>query len=285
MSDLYARAIGRGSPSVLLECGVGHHSSYWGAVPDRIAAFTQAVCYDRRGLGRTPQRRGDLTIKSYLADVATVLPDGPMVLVGHSFGGFLIRTIAAAWPEQVQGMVFVDSATENELDGLPERIVKRDALGPQLMAVNAVVAGLGLGRLPSVRRRVTADYPNFAPAQLEAIVEDQASPPYWLANRAELRAYATFRDHVQGAVLPDVPLVYITATGYGEKLTKSTFAMSATEFADFHTKRQRAAFEQLTSHTEQLLAPTSGHLVQHDQPELIVGAVERLVELARTPPA
>ncbi|WP_232665532.1 alpha/beta fold hydrolase [Pseudonocardia sp. TRM90224] len=280
---------GTGSPTVLLEAGVGHHSAYWGVVPELLAATTSVVTYDRRGYGRSPARRAAPSVASYLADLEAVLAlcdDGPLVLVGHSLGGFLIRAAAAAHPERVGALVFVDSATENEMDGLPERARRLDALGPWLMLINAGVAATGLARLPAVARRVDQEFAGFPPRQRAAIVADQASTRHWRTASAELRAYGGFRDHALAhradPVFAKVPVTVITATVWPDAMSRQ-LGMSPAEYRDQHLRSQREAFEALAPEARFVAAERSGHVVQHDEPELVVTEVERLVAELRQP--
>ncbi|MGI5128188.1 alpha/beta fold hydrolase [Pseudonocardia sp. CA-107938] len=273
---------GSGAPTVLLEAGLGHHSAYWGDVPRLVAATTSVVTYDRRGLGRSPARRGRFDVPAHLADLDEVLAHcepGPVVLVGHSFGGFLIRALAAARPRRVGALLFVDSATENELDGLPERARRLDALGPWLMLVNAGIAATGLARLPAAVRRVEREFARFEPEQRKAIVADQANPRYWLANRAELHAYAAFREHAvatrDAAVFRTVPVGVITAAAYPEAATRP-LGMTPDEFRAFHLQHQSAAFAALAPQARTVVAET-GHLVHLDDPELVAAEIARLV--------
>ena len=102
-----------------MESGNGNFSLNWGRVPREVAKFTRVCTYDRAGLGwsdRSPQPR---TAHNLVEDLHTLLErsgvEPPYVLVGHSLGGMLIRLYAHEHPDQVAGMVLVDSAHEEQL--------------------------------------------------------------------------------------------------------------------------------------------------------------------------
>ncbi|MEJ3658067.1 alpha/beta hydrolase [Actinomycetes bacterium KLBMP 9759] len=285
---MYVERHGGGAPTVLLEAGVGHHSAYWGALPARLAATTSVVAYDRRGYGRSPARRAAPTVESYLADLDPVLAlceDGPVVLVGHSLGGFLIRAAATARPERAGALLFVDSATENEMDGLPERARRLDALGPWLMLLNAGVAATGLGRLPAVARQVEREFAGFPPRQRASIVADRSSARHWRTASAELRAYGGFRDHVLARradpVFAETPVTVVTATVWPDAVSRQV-GMSPAEYRELHLLRQREAFSAFAPEARFVAAERSGHVVQHDEPDLLVAEVERLVAAVRS---
>lgn len=107
-------------PTVLLEHGLGDQASSaaWDKVAPRVAAFAFVCRYDRAGAGQSnPPAQQDrdgtnLTAELYaLLDVANI--PKPYVLVGHSFGGYPARLFVSAYPQDVVGVIFVDSVHEN----------------------------------------------------------------------------------------------------------------------------------------------------------------------------
>jgi pimeloyl-ACP methyl ester carboxylesterase len=115
--QLYLYCTGSGSPTVILEAGLEGDDISWKPVQPEVAKFTRVCSYDRAGLahsdyGPTPR---DAVMTS--TDLHTLLTEAgiepPYLLVGHSFGGLLIRRYAFDHPDQVTGMIFVDSLHEN----------------------------------------------------------------------------------------------------------------------------------------------------------------------------
>jgi pimeloyl-ACP methyl ester carboxylesterase len=105
---------GTGSPIVIMESGHNPATELWQSIRDGVAEFTTACYYDRANYGRSDQdpvkpRPNEI----YVQDLHTLLEEsglvGPYVLVGHSFGGFITRLYADNFPEDVVGMVLVDS--------------------------------------------------------------------------------------------------------------------------------------------------------------------------------
>lgn len=138
---LYLTCRGSGSPTVLLEAGAGNNAQIWEqlalppdsreqAVFPAVAGFTRVCAYDRPGtmldethLSRSdPAPGGPRTAEAMVADLhalieAAQLPT-PLVLVGHSFGGLIVRLYTNTYPEQVAGLVFIDAAHEEYYRGL-----------------------------------------------------------------------------------------------------------------------------------------------------------------------
>jgi pimeloyl-ACP methyl ester carboxylesterase len=113
---MHLRVSGSGSPVVVLEAGYGSDHRAWQSVHDRLAAATTVVSYDRRGLGKSPPseqpRTGAVIAKELHAALARAGVAPPYVLVGHSYGGLLVRVFAAAYPTEVVGLVLVDPAPD-----------------------------------------------------------------------------------------------------------------------------------------------------------------------------
>ncbi|MBA3415247.1 MAG: alpha/beta hydrolase, partial [Chloroflexia bacterium] len=134
---LWLECRGSGGPTVILEAGYRTPAAVWTddlVQPERprtmvlpgVARFTRVCAYERPGVttvvdGEVRPSRSDSvpmprTAERVVADLHALLRiagvPGPYVLVGHSFGGLLVRLYAATYPDEVAGMVLVDAASE-----------------------------------------------------------------------------------------------------------------------------------------------------------------------------
>ncbi len=276
---------GAGSPTVVFEAGLGCHSSYWGDLPGRVAEMTSVVVYDRAGLGESELRGGVPTPAAFAADLMAVLEQTgtapPYVLVGHSFGGFLIRAFATRYPALVAGLLFVDSSTENEMDGMSERVRKRDKMAGVALKANIFVTRLGIGRLWFVRNQSRRAFHRFSRRYIDSITTEVARPRHWQTNLVEFQSYSALADDARGSraheVFSRVPLSVVTAVGYPDGHLKA-FEMSRNQFREFHVRRQREALVSLSPTARHVLAEGSGHMVQHDEPDLLVAEIRALVD-------
>ena len=111
---------GRGTPTVVLETGLGAESEEWSAVQWALAPLTRVCRYDRAARGasdRAPQPRHALDLVDDLHSLlqrADAAP--PYVLVGQSLGGLLVRLFAHRHRQQVAGLVLVDAMHEDQFD-------------------------------------------------------------------------------------------------------------------------------------------------------------------------
>ncbi len=121
--DMSITCEGSGSPTVLFEAGLGSGGGAFAFEQDVVATTTRACIYDRAGLGGSRQRPGNPAVSAgamaketwSLLQAAGI--SGPLVLVGHSYGGMLARLVAHDHPEAVRGVVLVDASSTHQFEG------------------------------------------------------------------------------------------------------------------------------------------------------------------------
>ncbi|MFP5207809.1 MAG: alpha/beta fold hydrolase [Acidobacteriota bacterium] len=105
---------GSGSPTLVLDAGLGNDSLVWGGVQPVLSKTTRVCSYDRAGFGWSAARPGPRDADHIASELHELLMQaqvtGPIVLMGHSIAGLYIRDYASRYPADVVGMVFVDSS-------------------------------------------------------------------------------------------------------------------------------------------------------------------------------
>jgi pimeloyl-ACP methyl ester carboxylesterase len=118
--------MGKGDVTVLFDAGGSDWSAIWALVQPEIAKEATACAYDRAGLGHSEPARGPRTPVAIADDLHALISAAglkrPLILVGHSLGGFNVKLHAALYPEDVAGLVLVDPSEERTWDRTREAI-------------------------------------------------------------------------------------------------------------------------------------------------------------------
>ncbi len=194
--------LGAGSYTVILEAGFGRDLGVWRGVAPVLARSAKVVAYSRAGHGKSDPRPEAPTIAARTGEleqlIATAGLKPPFILVGHSYGGFLIRSYAARHPEQVAGMVFVDPSDEQfnvELRKLDAAGVDTDTklteqfMPPKFHAeLRSVQAVLDAGKLP-----LAGTLPDVPVAVLTS-VQKREQPQLFLETPAAVQVWRTLHE-------------------------------------------------------------------------------------------
>ncbi len=286
---LHALCRGTGSPTVLLESGIAASSLSWSVVQPAIASFTRACAYDRAGLAWSDPPSSPRSFARIVDELAVVLdriaPDERVVLVGHSFGCFIVRAYAAQRPDRVLGLVLVDPAVEWLQPPTPGR-ARMLRGGRQLARLGALLAHVGVVRVclalltggaPGAPRQFVRLFGPTAARTLERLVgEVRKLPadvhPVVQALWCQPKCFHAIADHL-GALERDRSEIAASETARHIPVTVISSGDQPPE--------QVAAQRMLAGKSERarhLTAARSAHWIQFDEPELIVAAVRELVE-------
>lgn len=212
---LYARGEANDAPTVVIEAASGGWSLDWHHVQTELSETTRIVTYDRGGYGWSdsgPVPRTARQIANELRDALTAAGiDGPYVLVGHSFGGYVPRLIADEIPTEVAGVVLVDSRQEDIQSRLPPEAAQQPPI-----RLFETLARLGIVRL--LIDVQGADAPGLPPSVKDMTPEVRETylaigfqPSYFRAVREEVAVIAESDEQVRNAgSLGDTPLTVIS---------------------------------------------------------------------------
>ena len=212
--SLHLRCSGSGSPTVILEPGAGEMSAGLAWIEPAVADDTTVCVYDRAGRGWSEAADAPQDAAGIATDLHTLLErgdvPGPYLLAGHSFGGLYVLTFAALYPDEVAGMVLVDS-TAPASPTMPAPATTDGSgsyeLEAHVSALLSSTARLGVGRLLA-----RADYGSLpsqardeARASLATVSHFQSTIDEYLLANASTKQAAALTD------LAGKPLVVLTA--------------------------------------------------------------------------
>ena len=281
---------GTGSPTVVLEAGLGYLGSLsWAAVQDSIATTTRVCSYSRAGIMWSDPAPGDFDSQRTAQDLHTALVNAgeqtPWVMVGHSMGGPHVMIFNSLYESEIAGFVFVDASHPDQIDRF--RKIKGNATDdepkiakiPPLLA--DVAAHIGIVRLLPL---------GLTPGKAPSFVAQTANaylPQTVVSNLQAVRSFKTVLEDAKNLrTLGDRPLVVLTAKQKSnpEELKKAD--MSEEKERAFQTAWEELHNDQASwssqSHHEFV---ESSHNIQFDRPEVVIKAVNKVVAIARKKPS
>jgi pimeloyl-ACP methyl ester carboxylesterase len=290
---LHVNCMGHGSPTVVVENGQGDFSFDWILVQNKVAALTRICTYDRAGYawsdpGPNPRTFAQLNLELREA-LGRLGEHGPFVLVGHSFGGPVVRAFAATYPNDVTGMVLVDASFEGQRVGIGGKATMRlgeDAKGKSIpepheeMRESDKPVANATGASSQLQEPLDAMY-NVLPAAdqklqlwaraLPEIDDTERNQREWAGEY-----FAKWRAAPQAGTLGAIPLIVLTRAegGYDDSLDIPA--------AQLEKERQegQAKLAQLSTNSRQIMVH-SGHNMELEAPAEVSAAIRLVVEAVR----
>ena len=117
---------GSGSPTVIFESGLGTPLNNWDRIQSSVSTKYKTIAYDRLGVGGSPATKERRTIENLVSDLDLMITqnevNGPVVLVGHSLGGHIVRKYQQQYPSKVAGLFLIDPTNEYLYDEVFNRM-------------------------------------------------------------------------------------------------------------------------------------------------------------------
>jgi pimeloyl-ACP methyl ester carboxylesterase len=276
-----------GAPTVVLDAGLGEDGSSWALVQPEVARLTRVCVYDRAGLGwsdPSPKPRTNMVMVEELRSLlhAAGLP-APYVLAGASLGGLNVRYYAHKYPDEVAGLVLVDSAHEDQYtsEGMRKAFDSILQMMPRMYGIMRLLVRSGLPALFPGRFAALAPVPARLPEQAAraSYALRVRDPNYFQAAEAETSAVLDSHAHLRGqqiTSLGDLPLIVLQ---HGRREV-----MQTPELTELNEQTNRELQPRLAAQSTRgrlVVAEESGHAIQFEQPELVVECILETVKAAR----
>lgn len=282
---------GRSGPTIVLEAGLMSTVLSWGHLQRKLAQSYRVVSYDRAGLGWSEPGPMPRTAERIVDELHTLLHraaiPAPYVLVGHSFGGLTMPLFAARFPKETAGMVLVDpvvpaewnppSTHDRKLTRIGAKVCRRAALLSRI-GVLRFVAYLLTTRAAKLAGHLVRLISRGAPAESGTV-----SSPWFSALPANERAMApVFWVQEKFALtiasqLENLPVSAAQLNQFENVCAKPVMILSA-RTAPARRRKEHAAMAVRLPFGDCVLAGRSGHWIMQDEPELVLRAIERVVE-------
>ena len=266
---MYLKCSGRGSPTVVLAGGLRASADDWDVsdkskptVFNEVGKFTRVCACDRPGtpVGEKPSRSDPVpqptTAKDAVADLHALLSAageaGPYVLVGHSYGGLIVRLYASTYPKEVSGLVLIDALSEGLQDA-----ETREQWAMQRTLIEGDV------------RESVAVYPALERIDVDrSLRQIRAAPPLRSIPLVVLSADRPWGPQVPpmiaaGKLPADIPRDF----GY---------------VTDAAQKKAQERLAKLVPNEKHVTNTNSGHEIHKEQPQLVINAIREVVEAVRS---
>ncbi len=286
---LYLLEKGSGEATVLFEAGIAATNLNWFHVQEKVSRFASTASYDRCGLGwsspcgtaRTP---GNIAGELHeMLKCAEIKP--PYILVGHSFGGLVMRKYALLYPQEVSSVILVDPMRCDEWPPLnPTKQAELDR-GKRLTGCAVQIARFGLARLAimsllrrsglvaerlastagkggkHVLSRVRGEVSKMPQEVWPIVAAHWSRPGYYTGMRKHLIAVPeTVREMQNAPPIDGIPVLLLTP-GKSSPLSDE-------------------CLQRIGNNVQQVIATESAHWIHLDEPQLLIDSIEKMVAAA-----
>lgn len=289
---LHVNCSGKGSPTVVVENGLGDFSFDWILVQTRVSRFTRICTYDRAGYAWSepgPKPRTFAQINLELRDALSTLGEhAPYVLVGHSYGGAAVRNFALTYPQDVAGMVLVDSAFEGQRVGIGHKKTIRLGESAAGKPVPPPHGEMSESDKPLPQEHAAQPDQSLDPLY-KVLPPEEQKLQLWAQSRSETddaensqrewseEYFAKWLSKPQAGTLGDIPLIVLTRMegGYRDGEYDVPAVLLEQERKDGQAKLAQLS----TRGTEKFVH--SGHNMELEAPDEVTAAIREVVQQVR----
>jgi pimeloyl-ACP methyl ester carboxylesterase len=262
--NLHAVVTGQGTPTVILESGMGGCSLDWSLVQPEISNYATVISYDRAGFGWSTKLMDQPTCKNYVDDLRCLLKNmnlkPPYLLVGHSYGGMIMRLFSTEYPDEVMGLNLIDATHESRYlpSNMNENRIKQQEQNKKQFRLGYLLSPIAIPRI--IKRHIGA---NRLPSNVQKIVHALG-----YRNNTFKAVYSELLYAVDSAIQlqsahhlsPDLPVIVLSAGKQNEEW-----------------KQGQEELLNLSNHTKQIIVEDSWHSIQIHKPEIVISAVKSLL--------
>lgn len=259
---------GQGSPTVILESGLGRSCLDWYLIQNQIAQNTRVCSYDRAGLGWSDPGPKPRTSQQMVKELGHLLKKaqvpGPFLLVGHSLGGLNMLLFAHQHPKEVVGAILLDPSYLGLNLPYPSQREKKILEERKRYRLSAfwVNKALGLQRMRSLLQKEPAFMSNLPPSV------QRSYRALWIRGTHQSTLFeeeASFTESLaqlkEPPPLKEKPLIILTPRE-----------------AETWWKELQSSLKNFSSRSEEFLVKESGHNILLEQPDQVVKVIKKLIQ-------
>ena len=271
---------GEGSPTIVLDAGLGNDSLIWANAQPELSKITQVCSYDRSGFGWSEARPEPRDAKRLNDELHGLLSaagvTGPIVLMGHSISGLYIRDYAARYPQNLLGLVFVDGSTPLQDERFPAEIQLMEKQESAELRKLEWLSVLGLRRAMGG----CAPEEGFSKSAAKMIAEDQCRTSVLAAAAQEFNSIQQSGDEtIHTGPFGNLPIL-IFSQDLEQPATPGISAEAGKSVSKTWNEMQED-LKKLSTRSRRIIAKGSSHYVQVDRVSLLNGEVTTFIKQIR----
>ena len=276
---MHMNCTGSGSPTIILDSGLGNDALIWGGVQPVLSETTRVCSFDRAGFGWSDALPAPRDADHIAAELHGLLLQakvtGPIVLMGHSIAGLYMREYASRYPEDIAGIVFVDVSTPLQDEDPAMKAV--DSKTPTQWISMLLLRARYIAGLP----RLTGQCSNFlgSTGQAGILQAEDLCEPHFGAMAAEKDSFnKSGHETVHTGPYGALPILILS-----QDVTTVHLPVPAQQTADLANSwnQMQEDLKKLSTRSRRIIAKRSGHYVQLFRRDLIWKEVPLFIEQIR----
>ena len=264
---------GSGKASVIFESDIGTSINQWSKIREGISAQAKVFTYDRAGFGWSESSTKETDISEAVNDLRALLKktvtNPPYILVGHAYGGLVMCKFAKDYPDEVMGLVLIDSYTDKQIYSSEfQKSLKKTLFLKKLYMVSSYLGGMRLANKYGWLKS-DEDLLKYLSEENRTLFKIQrVTSKYNKTVYKELYSLKNYNETLQiNNMLSGKPVVIITTTSTSEEINKS---------------KQRVEYQKellrLSANGEQIIIENSSPYVQAEKPEVIINSINNILK-------
>lgn len=273
---LHLYCIGEGEATLIIDTGAADWSLSWLALQEDLSERTRTCVYDRAGLGWSEAGQAPRTSETLVHELHTLLANAniepPYIFLGHSLGGYNARIYHEQYPDDLAGMILLESAHPDQWNQLPAEVegLVEEQVG--LLNTMALLSNFGIVRviLPAHAHH-SDDFQGIYRSHM-------ATSRHMTASAYELGGGIESARQVPDRSLDDLPLVVVTAANSFDAFRDFTDNLPFEE-AEAAWQSLQLELAGLSTNSTHLISANATHNIHFDDPEIVIEAVEQMLSM------
>lgn len=280
--DMHIRCTGEGSPTVVFESGAGTPYLNWWEIQEAISQEVRTCVYDRQNIGWSAYT-GDMPTSEFTAQTLHTLlknagESAPYVLVGHSLGGVYVREYANLFPDEVVGMVLIDSSHEQQQARLPQAYTTWANAEQPILNMCRILAPTGILRILNMGAESTQFGKDSPLHDEEVAIFNQSN--FCAGIRADLAGIKNLNTPSAPHALGNIPLMVLTAgvkqSDHPENFPED-FSLELLQQSDRIWLELQEELAALSTNGVWIVVEDASHYIHLDQPQVVTKAIRDIL--------